>query len=277
MKKILILLVMIVALLASGCQSQTPSPETEAPAPTSSVAQESTENTVESVDETTNIPTEETDEEEATNEESDKQTSTDKIENVTYKEQLNLIYQALSEQWSVDKYFDNDISSLIANNYEGNALDNVGFALIYLDGNGVDELVISAVSKEDSIGMLYDVYSVVDDEVVHLLSGHERNRYYLQYMEEDGVYQITNEASDSAYRSAWYYYAVVDGKLELVQGIVMDAEANAENPWFFTYDEDWDVSNDTHDVDGMAQSIIDAYANSKIVLEYTPFSMYNAV
>ena len=163
---------------------------------------------------------------------------------------------------------------LIANHYEGNALDNVGYALKDLDGDGKDELIISAVSKEASGGMIYDVYSALNENVVHVISGHERNRYYLQWLEE-GAYMIANEASSSAFNSAWYYYSLADGRLELMQGVVFNAEADEENPWFITYDEDWDVSNDTHDEDGIAELIVDAYAKSYTTLEYIPFSAYD--
>ena len=97
-------------------------------------------------------------------------------------------------------------------------MDNVGYALEDLDGDGKEELLISAVSKEASGGMLYDVYTVPNGEVIHVLSGHERNRYYLQW-------------------------------LELMQGVVFNAAVDEKNPWFITYDEDWETANDTHDVD----------------------------
>ena len=191
-----------------------------------------------------------------------------------YKDQMGLIYQALSQEWSVDKYFENEISSLISNHYEENALENVGYALKDLDGDGKDELIISTVSKDYSAGMIYDVYSAPNGKVVHVLSGHERNRYYLQWMEE-GAYMIANESSNSAFNSAWYYYTLTEGKLELVQGVVFNAAEDENNPWFITYDEDWDVSNDTHDLDGMAESIIEAYTKRNIILEYIPFSEYD--
>lgn len=194
-------------------------------------------------------------------------------ENV-YKEQMDLVYQALSQEWSVDKYFENEISSLISNHYEENALENVGYVLKDLDGDGKDELIISAVSKDSSAGMIYDVYSAPNGKVVHVLSGHERNRYYLQWMEE-GAYMIANESSNSAFNSAWYYYTLTEGKLELIQGVVFNAAEDENNPWFITYDEDWDVSNDIHDVDGMAESIIEAYTKRNTILEYIPFSEYD--
>ena len=121
--------------------------------------------------------------------------------------------------------------------------------------------------------MLYDVYTASNGKVVHVLSGHERNRYYLQWLEE-GAYMIANEASNSAYNSAWYYYSLNNGKLELMQGVVFNAAEDEDNPWFITYDEDWDASNDTHDEDGMAEAIIEANERSYTTLEYIPFSAY---
>lgn len=202
-------------------------------------------------------------------EDSDKNTSMN-----LYKDQLDLVHQALSEEWSADEYFEHEISSLIVFNNEGNALDHIGYAFEDLDGDGKEELLISAVSKEASGMMLYDVYSTSGEEVIHVLSGHEKNRYYLQSLEEGG-YLIANEASNTAYNSAWYYYALNDGNLKLVQGVVFDASVDEEQPWFITYDEDWDTSNDTHDTEGLAQSVIETNLKSYTALDYIPFSSYS--
>ena len=274
MQKRFVVLLMLVAMMISGCQANKQEPEMTPPATTEPAIQETLEiPTEESISTEENI-VESTDTipEELSSEAPDDAVTNDTL--AVYAEQLNLIYQALTEQWSVEKYFDNDMSHLMANHYEGDALENVGYALVDLDGDSKDELIISAVDKTYAGGMLYDVYSAPNGEVIHVLCGHERNRYYLQDMEDEG-YGIANEASDSAWRSAWYYYALVEGKLALTQGIIVNVEANSESPWFFTYDEDWDVSNDTHDVDGMAESIIEAYRQSYMTLDYIPFSTYN--
>lgn len=273
MKKRFVVLLMIAAMMISGCQADKQEPGMTTPATAEPTIQEALE-----------IPTEENTSAEETivestetvPEELPSEAPGDVVTNdalTVYAEQLNLIHQALTEQWSVDKYFDNDMSHLMANHYDGDALASIGYALLDLDEDGKDELIISAVDKNYAGGMLYDVYSAPNGEVIHVLSGHERNRYYLQDMENEG-YAIANEASDSAWRSAWYYYSLGEGKLELTQGIIVNVEADADNPWFFTYDEDWDATNDTHDVDGIAESIVEAYTQSYMTLEYIPFSEY---
>ena len=281
-KRLVLLLLMTVAMITTGCQNKEKEPEIVVPSTIEHSVEEKSENPpkesvqkeekskedIEPAKETEDVGTvEET--EDVKNEE----TSDNGTENV-YKEQMELVYQALSQEWSVDKYFENEISSLISKHYEGNALENVGYALKDLDGDGKEELLISAVSKDSSGGMLYDVYSAPNGAVVHVLSGHEQNRYYLQWLEE-GAYMIANEASNSVFSSAWYYYSLIAGQLELMQGVVFNVEADEDNPWFITYDEDWDVSNDTHDVDGIAESIIEAYMSSRTTLEYIPFSTYD--
>ena len=271
MKIRVVLLLMTVAMMISGCQSKEMKTEgiasstteysteekSENPSEESVQSEEKNKEDVESVEEAADVKNEETPKSGKEN---------------AYKEQMELVYQALAQEWSIDKYFENGISSLISNHYEGSPLENVGYAFKDLDGDGKEELLISAVSKDVSGGMLYDVYTAPNGKVVHVLSGHERNRYYLQWLEE-GVYMIANEASNSAYNSAWYYYSLNNGKLELMQGVIFNAAEDEDNPWFITYDEDWDASNDTHD-DGVAEAIIEANERSYTTLEYIPFSAY---
>ena len=269
MKKRIVIMLAVLTIILSGCKSREEQIEVSLKenVQTESVQTESVQ--------TENVQTESVQTESPQVEEQDKKVEViaeNTKENV-YEAQMNLVYEALEQEWSIDKYFDNQISSLISYHYEGNALDNVGYAFKDLDGDEKDELLISAVSEDYSSGMLYDVYTTLNGEVQHVLSGHDRNRYYLQWLEE-GTYMIANEASNSAYNFACYYYTLMDGKLELMQGVVFNALEDEENPWFLTYDEDWDASNDTHDVEGVAESIIDANRKIYTTLDYTPFSAY---
>lgn len=94
----------------------------------------------------------------------------------------------------------------------------LGYLLQDIDGDGSDELIFGEndVNPEGSWnGVVYDMYTISDGQVVHVLNGWERNRYYLS---ENGV--IINEFSNSANESGCYYYKFVGQDLELIEGYV---------------------------------------------------------
>lgn len=193
---------------------------------------------------------------------------------VVYAEQIGRYYTALSEKWDEGKYFENDLSALPYYYYEGNPLENVGFGFVDLDNNGSWELVIGAILNADKDPAVFEIWTLVNGEPVMLAQGGSRNRYVLQYVEEDGMWYVVNEASNSAFNSATYYLLLNEGKFEVVQGIVLDAMADAENPWFMTYDLDWDVSNDEHIDEATATAILESNRKLYTALEYFPYIYY---
>ena len=101
-----------------------------------------------------------------------------------------------------------------------------------------------------------------------------RNRYFLQFFEEENAWYVANEGSNSAANFGTYYLMLIDGKLEVTQGIVFDAEADEENPWFMAYDLDWDAGNDEPIDEDMANAIMDSNRAHYTVAEYIPYSLY---
>ena len=61
---------------------------------------------------------------------------------VVYAQQLERYYTAISQRWDENAYNEHEMSALAAHYYEGNPLDNVGFAFMDLNGDGIWELVI---------------------------------------------------------------------------------------------------------------------------------------
>jgi hypothetical protein len=86
---------------------------------------------------------------------------------------------------------------------------------------------------------------------------------------------VAYEAGNNAANHATYYLQLADGELQVIQGIVFDAMANENEPWFMTYDLDWDVSNDTPIDEETANAVVDAERNIYTAAEYIPFSLYN--
>ena len=254
MKSILAVCV-LAAMLLSGCGKTTQS-ETAV----------TTEPAAESTAATTEIATEETGEDIVY----EGDASSYYIDEV-YTEQIGRYYTALTEKWNEGMYFENGLSALPYYYYEGDPLQNVGFGFVDLDNDGQWELVIGGILNADKDPAVFEIWTLVDGEPVMLAQGGSRNRYVLQYVEEDGMWYVVNEASNSAFNSATYYLMLNEGKFEVVQGIVLDAMADEQNPWFMTYDLDWDVSNDEPIDEETAMAILESNRKHYTVLEYFPY------
>ena len=64
------------------------------------------------------------------------------------------------------------------------------------------------------------------------------------------------------------------GISSFIQGIVFDASADEQNPWFLAYDLDWDVSNDTPVDEETANAILETNRIHYTALEYFPYIYY---
>lgn len=191
-----------------------------------------------------------------------------------YAEPLSRYFTALNEQWDEGDYFDKEMSSLGAYYYEGDPLENVGFALIDLDKDGTPELIIGAIAYADVDPAVFEIWTVADGQAVKVVEGHPRNRYDLEYHPDQDLYMIRNHASNGAANFAMYYYRLQEGALSLVEGILFDATANADSPWFYTTDEDWNPGNDTEIDSESAMAVTDGHEAQITVPDYYPFTLF---
>ena len=156
-------------------------------------------------------------------------------------------------------------------------LSEVGFALIDLDRNGQEELIISDPSK-----FVYDLYTISNGKAVHLFDSGERYCYILR---ENGL--VENSWSGSAATSGHDFYKLNDGELVFIERITLDAyhaldagviddlsQANDDNCFFRSESENEDdyklVTSDE------AIKAIETYqnANKTLNIEYTLLSEY---
>ena len=265
MKKISVCLLalLMIASILSGCGT-TAKAETTATVPTAAPETEAT--TAASTEEVTEAATEEDIVYEG-------DAATYYIDEA-YHDQIARYSAALKEQWDEGMYYENELSPLPFYYYEGNPLDNVGFGFVDLDNDGYWELIIGAIANADKDPAVFEIWTRVDGEPVMLAQGSPRNRYVLQYVEEDEMWYVVNEASNSAFNSATHYLMLQDGKFEVVQGVVLDAMADEQNPWFLAYDLDWDVSNDEPIDEETANAILDVNRTYYTVVEYFPYSFF---
>ena len=60
----------------------------------------------------------------------------------------------------------------------------------------------------------------------------------------------------------------------MIQGIVFDAIASENDPWFMAYDLDWDVSNDTPIDADTATDVMTAGRILYAAQDYIPYSQF---
>ena len=193
---------------------------------------------------------------------------------VVYAEQIARYYTALSEKWNEEQYVDNGMSEVLTAYYAGNPLNNVGFGFQDLDNDGHWELIIGAIEDAEECPVAFEIWTLVDDKPVMLAQTSARNQYALQFVEEDNMWYVANEGSNSASASGYYYLMLIGGKLEVMQGIIFDAKADPENSWFMTYDMDWDTSNDDPVDEDMATAILETNRSHYTAIEYFPYILY---
>ena len=194
--------------------------------------------------------------------------------NAVYPQQIRRYHTALSEKWDADTYFENGMSPLAAQYYEGNPLDNVGFSFIDLDADGIWELVISAILNAEKDPLVFEIWALQNGKPVMIAQSGSHNRYYLQYTQEKDLWSVAYEAENGAANRAVYDLQLSNGEFKVVRGVVFDALANEEAPWFMTYDLDWDTSNDTPIDEQTATSFMDASRNLYQAAECFPYNLY---
>lgn len=139
------------------------------------------------------------------------------------------------DETMLEKY---DFSSVILTSRD---YERLGYLIEDIDGNGIDELIFGANGTEpddawDSI--IYDIYTISDGELVHVLNGWERNRYYFC---ENGM--IANEGSSGAANSSFAYFTFEESTLHLVESVICDGMKDADHPWFYSTESKYDAEN----------------------------------
>lgn len=132
----------------------------------------------------------------------------------------SLYVKAIEENWDMDACDSAGISRLIA---YVTSPDKLGYALMDLDGNGSDELMISDGE------VIFDLYSESDGAWIHVFSGGERDSYVL--CEEN---YIRNIASNGAADTVYTFYKLNGADLIWYEKVTYDA-GDEDGPWFASH------------------------------------------
>ena len=144
----------------------------------------------------------------------------------------------------------------------------LGYLIEDIDGNGTEELIFGQNDEPDSAwnGVIYDLYTISDGELVHVFSGGERSTYNLC---ENGL--IANEGADGYAMSVFAYYSFEGTELHLVEAVIYNGWDDSENPWFYSTQSDsyYDTENLESVSEEQARSIIEKYIYEHP--KFTPF------
>ena len=101
-----------------------------------------------------------------------------------YVEILNKFYAVVRDEWPAEELM--DLSAMEMANYYGDAsLDNIGFILMDVNGDGVDELMIGTTAPVEEGGTaIFCMYSDPENPFVNL-HGEEEKIYHLHPGEDD--------------------------------------------------------------------------------------------
>jgi len=169
-----------------------------------------------------------------------------------YAQILDKYTAAITEHWGGERCGQEDVSIVLR---DLESLDSVGYVLLDVDGNGVQELLL--VRDEESQPIL-DLYTQTSDGILHVFSGWERNQYFLR---QGG--RILNIGSEGAAKTTYVFNRLSGCDLIQEQIVCFDADEDAENPWFLGFDR-------SPVTEAQAQEAINAYTTERLSL--TPLS-----
>ncbi len=182
-----------------------------------------------------------------------------------YTAVLDAYRQAAEEHWDGERL--DEAGLVLMLQWFEDALSGVGYALMDLNGDGADELLIGLVGEEDQAQSVFALYGWDGSAPVLIFEGWYRNDYQLR---ADGTF--FNWGSGSAYQSIQCIRYLDGLELLYAEGVYIDFLYDEEHPYFFSLDDDWDAQNDQPITEEEADAILLDYASTLVHIDFTPLS-----
>lgn len=148
-----------------------------------------------------------------------------------YKDILLKHKKAMIEKWDSSKLEKENMSYM----YNLIPRNEIGYAYYDINADGIEELIFGEIAQGKLKGVIYDIYTMVDRKPQHVISGGNRNRYYIC----DNSF-VCNEYSSGAKESGVRIYILVENSTELYPQLSFkyDGYENPKNPYFISYSYD---------------------------------------
>ena len=190
-----------------------------------------------------------------------------------YQEILDILYYGILDQWAgIDYESPPEMISYMWYFCPVQSLSDAGYALLDLNDDAIPELITSIVSDDDwgsAGGMIYDLYTYSDGDIIHLASNGERDRYYLC---EDAV--ISNEGSSGAADSSSRFYELLPDStaLHLIEMVRYYGIDTPDEPYYHSERDVYDIGEMDHITLSDAEKISGKYTGTSLTL--IPFDQY---
>lgn len=114
-----------------------------------------------------------------------------------YQQVLNKFYAVVRDRWSADQLI--DLGAVTMPDYYGDAsLDNIGFTLLDLNGDQIDELLIGAVASGQQGNEIFCIYTDPENPF-YAINSVEGDVYYLHSGETEGTYLVEIAGAESGW------------------------------------------------------------------------------
>lgn len=158
-----------------------------------------------------------------------------------YADVLDMFYHNIQTGWA--EY--NEMPSLYGDEFcylfpmsfsDPSYIDNIGYSFIDLNGDGTDELLIGMDSEEEQQygdiyqNVIYDLYTYMDDRMIHLATSGERFTY--QLCEDNTIYYF---GSSGAASNAYYHYQLDSQEpvFSTIEGVYCEPDESWENVYWY--------------------------------------------
>ena len=110
-------------------------------------------------------------------------------------------YTALEQRWNGAELMEDGLNYMAADCYGDAPLENLGYAIADIDGDGVPELLIGSIHGDEFYDkMIFSLYTLDENGVNKLvIDGTERNRYY--YAGENRFANLGSSASNDSFET----------------------------------------------------------------------------
>lgn len=160
---------------------------------------------------------------------------------IIYAEILDMFYNCIQSGWTeyneMPTLYGEEFCYLFPMYYSNSSyIDKIGYSFIDLNGDGVEELLIGMDADEETQygdiyqNMIYDLYTYMNDKVVHLATSGERFVY--QLCEDNTIYYW---GSGGAASTAYYHYQLSPDApiLSILESIHSEPTENWENIYWY--------------------------------------------